>query len=378
MTCLPPRLEKQPDSTSKTTKEEKGELWDLLLYIPPVILERPVSHLEGDGSEAQKRKRWDSGEQGRRKAKKTSVNKVVKNTAAVENWTITSSANARSHSVRSSGIAAACTEQISSVENVPKFMGLREAEEIPELCRKNAKRTRPHLTAEPKLKDSVAESASRTKLSIVSEEPPVQGTHAERKCYTEGNVLETDRKELCKRFKDFDVQESPPGIYEQSKCEKDWPPSVFQSSSESLQNCLKGKEKLIREPSPIRRQHKRLAAERREEKYEWTEDRNGFGEARGPTAIDDIRCTVLPIGSAPPLKRSVLRTSGEMPLFTLAGFIHASLGLAKAQDITILCCGQALRGSLTLRDIGKFVWQNQRCPIALEYNISEAQKCVVD
>lgn len=368
--CRPTELEKQSDSTSKTAKEKKAEWLDPLLYIPPMISERQLPNVEGNGSDARKRNRGHAGEQGRKKAKRPAVRKALKNSATVEIWTITRSANAGDESLGSSGIANACTERASIAR---PYGELREAEEIPPGRSENGKRTRAHFMAETNLKDFVTEKSFRTKLSAVSEELRLE-LHTEMTCETKGKVSETGEQETCAVVKqDFKILELPPRIYERNNGEKMLPVCGVQSSEALPPNSVVAKDEQLREPSHIRRQHSGTTPKIVEKKYACDEHMKGLAEVIGPTTVDDFRCTLHPTGSAPALKRSVLRTSGEMPLFTLAGFIHASLGLTESQVVTIWCCRQALKGCSKLRNIAKDAWRNERCPIALEYSISEAQ-----
>lgn len=91
-----------------------------------------------------------------------------------------------------------------------------------------------------------------------------------------------------------------------------------------------------------------------------------------PTFRDDIRCILNPFGSAPPLERTVLRTSGSMSVTLLARYIHSALGFWESQTIGLRCCGEDLKdlsNLITLQQLAEQIRKEPRTPIDLEYSL---------
>lgn len=106
-----------------------------------------------------------------------------------------------------------------------------------------------------------------------------------------------------------------------------------------------------------------------------TDKKRTTNAAKGqvPKMVDEIRCTLIPIGSVPTLKRSVLRTSAKMPTMVLCKFIHSSLGLSEAQAVFVRCRGKSLKENMTLHHISVHVWRGRRSPMTLEYGVDDVQ-----
>lgn len=92
-------------------------------------------------------------------------------------------------------------------------------------------------------------------------------------------------------------------------------------------------------------------------------------QVHGPTAFDEVRCELRPLGTAPKIQRAALRTTGKLPVTLLVRYIRERLELSPVQRVIIKCCDEELTDAMTLGDLVKYVWPSSEGHLVLDYEI---------
>ncbi|KAI0564679.1 hypothetical protein FGB62_24g023 [Gracilaria domingensis] len=90
---------------------------------------------------------------------------------------------------------------------------------------------------------------------------------------------------------------------------------------------------------------------------------------KGPTAFDEVRCELLPLGSAPKLERPALRTTRKVDVSYISRYLRERLELHSTEIVVIKCAGQELVGTMTLGDLVTHVWPASEGHLVLHYEV---------
>ncbi|CAN8065987.1 unnamed protein product [Agarophyton chilense] len=100
-----------------------------------------------------------------------------------------------------------------------------------------------------------------------------------------------------------------------------------------------------------------------------SESKNGMRRVQGPTAFDEVRCELRPLGSAPKIQRCALRTTGRLPVYLVARYIRERLELPLAEQVIIKCSDEELTDDMTLGDLISHVWPASEGHLILDYEV---------
>lgn len=100
-------------------------------------------------------------------------------------------------------------------------------------------------------------------------------------------------------------------------------------------------------------------------------DDGALARVTAPTAFDEVRWELRPLGGAPRIRLAALRTSGKMTAEIVSKFVRSNLGLDEEREVELSCAGVPLRPEMTLDTLVKKVWPTAQGHLVLEYSLSD-------